>query len=167
MPISDALKVIYTTAPVARTYVETLSLEHAGLPSTRYLTNQKDGWTATLEDGTTIVTFEYVPFAVIPPQAQDEGAISLQVAIDNCDRQLMENLETLALTPTTPIVLTYRVYLSDDTTIVQNDPPMVLDIMNVTATQYLITFEAGLTNLRNRPFPSKLYTVDKFPGLSR
>jgi hypothetical protein len=165
--ISDALKAVYTTAPVARTYVETLSLEHVSLPATRYITNQRDGWTGTLEDGTTIQVFEYVPFAVVPPQAAGEGQISLQVAIDNADRALMENLETLSLVPTTPIILTYRVYLSDDSTIVQNDPPMVLNVTNVTASQFLITFEAGLTNLRNRPFPSKLYTVDKFPGLSR
>jgi len=165
--ISGALKAVYATAPMARQYIETLSLEHPNLTSTKYITNQRDGWTGTLEDGVTIQVFEFVPFYVIPPQAAGEGQIALQVAIDNADRVLMEELENLSLTPTSPIVLTYRVYLSDDTTVVQNDPPMVLNIMSVTATQFLITFEAGLTNLRNRPFPSKLYTIEKFPGLAR
>jgi len=165
--ISDALKAVYTTAPVARQYIETLSLEHPGLVPSKYITNQRDGWTGTLEDGVTVKVFEFVPFYVVPPQAAGDGAIALQVAIDNADRVLMDSLETLALTPTTPIILTYRVYLSDDSTTVQNDPPMVLDIVSVTATQFIITFEAGLTNLRNRPFPSKLYTVERFPGLSR
>lgn len=167
MAISNALKAVYTSAPVQRYYVETLSLEHPALAPARFLTNQRDGWTGTLEDGITVQAFEYVPFYVVPPQAEGDGAISLQVAIDNANRSLMDNLETLALTPTTPIILTYRVYLSDNTTIVQNDPPMVLDIMSVTASQFVISFEAGLTNLRGRPFPSKLYTVDRFPGLSR
>jgi hypothetical protein len=167
MPISDALKAVYTTAPVARHYVETLSLAHPNLAQTQFITNQAGGWTGTLEDNVTVQVFAYVPFYVVPPQAAGEGQVSLQVAIDNADKVLMSELEELSTTPTTPIILTYRVYLSDDTTIVQNDPPMVLDIMSVTATQYIITFEAGLTNLRNRPFPSKLYTVDKFPGLAR
>ena len=59
----------------------------------------------------------------------------------------MDELETLALTPTEPIILTYRVYLSDDTTVVQNDPPITLDIQTVTATQNAISFNAGMTNL--------------------
>jgi hypothetical protein len=165
--ISDALKAVYTTAPVARTYIETLSLYHPSMPATQYITNQANGWTGTLEDGTTIQVFTFLPFYVVPPQAAGEGQVSLQVAIDNADRVLMDELENIAKTPTSPIILTYRVYLSDDTVTVQNDPPLVLDIMSVTATQFIITFEAGLTNLRNKPFPSKLYTVDKFPGLAR
>jgi hypothetical protein len=165
MAISDALKAVYTTAPVARHYVETLSLEHANLPATRWITNQAAGWTAKIEDNST-QTFDYVPFAVIAPASEEEGAIRLQVVVDNADRILMQNLELLALTPTTPIILKYRVYLSDDINTVQNNP-MILDITHVTATQYLISFEAGLENIRGRPFPSKLYTIERYPGLSR
>jgi len=165
MAISDALKAVYTTAPVAKHYIETLSLEHANLPTTRYITNQREGWTATIED-LTVQTFDYVPFAVVAPASEEQGDVRLQVAIDNADRVLMENLELLALTPTTPIILTYRVYLSTNTSVIQNDP-VVLDITSVSATQFLITFEAGLANLRNRPFPSKLYTIKLFPGLAR
>jgi hypothetical protein len=165
MAISPELKAVYTTAPVARHYIETLSLEHENLTYVRWITNQAGGWTAKIEDATT-QTFEYVPFAVIAPASEEEGAIRLQVVVDNADRVLMENLEALAATPTTPITLTYRVYLSDDTNIVQNEP-MVLDITHVTASQFLISFEAGLENIRGRPFPSKLYTIDRYPGLSR
>lgn len=167
MPISPELAAVYTSAPVARHYVETLSLEHPGFPETRYITNQRTGWTATLEDGVTIVDFLPLPFQVIPPRAEGEGQVSLQVQIDNASRQLMEDLETLALTPTEPIMVTYRVYLSDDNVTVQNSPPMVLDIQSVVANQTTISFNAGLTNLRNRPFPKILYTTATFPGLSR
>lgn len=168
MTISAELAAIYTSAPVDRHYIETLSLEHPGFPvGVRYLTNERDGWTGTLEDGSTIVPFEYVPFTVIPPRSAAEGHIQLQVAIDNVSRELIDNLETLSETPTEPIVLTYRVYHSDDTTVVQNDPPMVLDIQSVTATNHLVSFNAGLTNIRDRPFPSVLYTVEQFPGLNR
>jgi hypothetical protein len=79
----------------------------------------------------------------------------------------MENLELLAKTPTEPIVIFYRVYLSDDSTVVQNDPPLQLDIMTVTATNHLISFNAGMTNLRTRPFPATLYTTVMYPGLAR
>jgi hypothetical protein len=168
MPISDELKAVYATAPVDRYYVETLELRHPGLPTgARFITNQKDGWTGTLEDTITIETFEYVPFAVIPPKSAEDSALSLQVAIDNASRSLMENLELLAKTPTEPIVIFYRVYLSDDSTVVQNDPPLQLDIMTVTATNHLISFNAGMTNLRTRPFPATLYTTVMYPGLAR
>jgi hypothetical protein len=167
LTISAELAAVYTSAPVVRYYVETLSLEHPGLAATRFLTNQRDGWTGTLEDTVTIETFEYLPFSVVPPRAEGEGNVTLQVAIDNSSREIMADLETLALTPTDPIIVTYRVYLSDESTVVQNDPPMVLDIQSVTATQKVVGFNAGLTNLRTRPFPSTLYTVAKFPGLDR
>jgi hypothetical protein len=167
MPISDELKAVYTTAPTARYYIETLELNHASFVSPMYFTNQRDGWTGTLEDTVTVEVFTYLPFALIPPRAEGEGAVSLQVAIDNVDRVLMDTLEELALTPTEPIITTYRIYLSDDSGTVQNDPPMVLDIQSVTATQHLISFNAGITNLRSRPFPSTVFTVDKYPGLKR
>jgi hypothetical protein len=172
MPISPELAAVYTSAPTARYYVETLSLSHPAMPdegngTIRYITNQRDGWTGTLEDGSTVATFEYLPFSVVPPRQEGEGQVTLAVAIGNASRGLMDELEALASQPTEPISCVYRVYLSDDTTVVQNDPPIQLSIMSVTATQTVISFNAGLTNLRQRPFPKVLYTVEQFPGLDR
>ena len=172
MAISDELKAVYTSAPLDRYYVETLTLKH---PIFRegdnhlgefFMTNQRDGFTGTLEDSR-VVEFMPVPFTAIPPNSEEQSDVQLQVGIDNASRTLMEYVEKLGRTPNVPILAVYRVYLSDDLTTVQNDPPLKLDIISVTATQQLISFTAGNSNKRNKPFPSQLYTTALYPGLAR
>lgn len=167
MPISDELKRVYSVAPVDDYYIETLSLEHPNIPGgVRYITNQLQGWYGRLETGE-VARFDFLPFAALPPKSADDGNFSLQVAIDNADRDLMSALEALAEAPTSAIVVKFRVYLASDSETVQNDPPMKLDILGITATQATIAFNAGLANLRQRPFPSMLYTTAFYPGLAR
>ena len=164
MPISDELKRIYTSAPTDDNYIETMELSHT-LLTTQYLTNRFGGWTGDLETGGT-ANYIYLPFAVIPPRASEDAALSLSVAIDNVSRELMDELETLSTNPTDPITMIYRVYLESDTA-VQNDPPLTLDITSVQVNNYTVSFSAGTTNLRNLPFPRELYTTKRFPGLLR
>lgn len=171
MAISEALKEIYATAPIDRYYMETITLTHPifieGENTTGefFITNQRDGFSGTLEDGRT-VAFEALPFVAIPPKSEEQSDVQLQVAIDNASRDLMEYVEKLGTTPNVPIIVTYRVFLSNDLT-VQNDPPLVLDIISVNATQQMVSFTAGNSNVRDKPFPSELYTTELYPGLSR
>lgn len=172
MTISAELKAIYTSAPVDRYYVETMTLKHpifiegSNHRGEFFMTNQRDGFTGTLEDGRQ-VEFQPVPFTAIPPNSEEQSDIQLQVGIDNASRQLMEYIERLGRTPNVPILVIYRIYLSDDITTVQNDPPLKLDIISVRATQQLISFTAGNSNMRDKPFPSQLYTTELYPGLAR
>jgi hypothetical protein len=171
MAISDELKAIYATAPVDRYYIETLTLTHPifigaqNLLGELFMTNQRDAFLGTLEDDR-VVRFEPVPFTAIPPNAEEQSDVQLQVGIDNASRNLMEYVERLGSTPNVPIIVTYRVFLNDDLT-VQNDPPLVLDIISVKATQQLISFTAGNSNQRDKPFPAQLYTTTLYPGLAR
>jgi hypothetical protein len=168
MAISEALKAVYATAPVARHYIETLTLVHPIFIENNgsfYMTNQRDSFVGELETGD-FVTFAPVPFTAIPPNQEEQSDLQLQVGIDNASRELMDNLEKLGQTPNVPIQVVYRVFLSDDLT-VQNDPPLTLDILAVKATQKMVSFSAGLTNLRNKPFPAQLYTTELYPGLAR
>jgi hypothetical protein len=171
MAISEELKAVYATAPIARYYIETLTLTHPifrdgqNMSGEFFMTNQRDGFSGTLEDGR-VVEFEPVPFTAIPPNAEEQSDVQLQVGIDNASRTLIEYVEKLGKTPNVPIVVTYRVFLNDDLT-VQNDPPLVLDIITVKATQQLISFTAGNSNQRNKPFPAQLYTTNLYPGLAR
>jgi len=167
MPISEELKKVYATAPTDVHYVETLTMHHSAFPGgVRYITNNPPGWKGELETGG-IATFDFVPFAAIPPSLEDQANLSLQVAIDNASLELMQNLEALADFPSEPIIVYYRVYLSSDQNTVQNDPPLKLDIISVTSNDQVISFNAGMANLRRKPFPSQLYTTDLFPGLAR
>lgn len=171
MAISNELKAIYATAPVDRHYIETLTLKHpifvdgGNVRGEFFMTNQREGFTGTLEDGR-VVAFEPVPFTAVPPNSEEQSDVQLQVGIDNTSKQLMEYVERLGETPNVSIAVTYRVFLSDDYT-VQNDPPLKLDIITVTATQQLISFTAANSSVRNKPFPAQLYTVELYPGLSR
>ena len=171
MAISDELKAVYATAPVDRYYIETLTLKHpifrvsSNIRGEFFMTNQRDGFTGELVDGR-FVEFQPVPFTAIPPNAEEQSDVQLQVGIDNASRELMEYVERLGSTPNVPIVVTYRVFLNDDLT-VQNDPPLVLDIITVKATQQFISFTAGNSNQRDKPFPAQLYTTNLYPGLAR
>lgn len=167
MTISAELKRIYATAPTDDYYVETLELRHPNFPGgSVFITSQLNGFAGLLEDDTPVV-YSYLPFVAIPPNSEEEGNLTLQVAIDNADRRLMEQLENLAEAPTDPVSIIYRVYLVSDPDTVQNDPPLKLDILSITATQNTLAFNAGLSNLRKRPFPAQLYTTELYPGLER
>jgi hypothetical protein len=168
MPITPELAAVYGSAPTYKHYVETMSLHHNGFDGgVRYITNQVGGWVGLLEDGTTQVTYQYVPFAAVPPKEEEQSALSLQVAIDNSSRELVDELERAAGRPELPIIVYYRVYLSDDANTVQNDPPLRLDVAAVRVTQDAVAFTASLANLRRKPFPKMLYTTDLYPGLAR
>ncbi len=167
MPVSDELKRVYASAPDDLYYLETLTLEHSGLTGgVRYLTNEVNGFSGQLEDSTP-VTFQYAPFAAIPPSSEEENNLNLQVTLDNAGRQLMDELESMADNPIEPIKVTYRIYLSDDLNTVQNDPPLKLEVLSVRAQQLVVSFNAGLANLRQRKFPAMIYDIEKYPGLSR
>lgn len=167
MAISDELKRVYASAPIDDFYVETLSLEHPTFANgVRYLTNQNGGWVGSLETGGQ-AAYDYVPFVSLPPASQDQAAITLNIVIDNASRELMYELENMAQTPSQPITVVYRVYLNSSPTTLQNDPPTRLWVANVVADQRTVSFAASTTNLRNTPFPSKLYTTELFTGLKR
>lgn len=167
MTISSNLKYIYASAPTNDTYIETLELRHSQLSNgSVYITNQLAGWTGVLESGA-VMFFQFLPFGVVPPKSAHEGNFTLQVAIDNASKALMDQIELLAEKPTEPIQLIYRIYLGSDANTVQNNPPLKLSIDSISANQSILAFHAGLANLRKLPFPSMLYDTDLYPGLSR
>jgi len=85
--------------------------------------------------------------------------------MDNVDRLIIANIEAAILT-TDLVQVTYREYLSSDLTGPQNNPPLSMTIMSVTADVFKITAKAGFPNLMNRRFPSTEYSTEIFPGLA-
>lgn len=166
MTIKPELQYVYASAPVTDAHVETLELRHSGFTNGAiYITNQLAGWAAKLKNGSD-VWFEFLPFGAVPPKSAHEGNFTLQVAIDNASRALMDQLEVLALKPTEPIIVVYRIYLASDPATVQN-VPLKLSIESVAASQSVLAFNAGKGNLRKQPFPSMQYDTDLYPGLAR
>ena len=164
MAISPELRRIYASAPNDDYYIETLQLNHPGFADdvgSSFITNQLGGVDAG------VGFYNYVPFTIIPPKAGESGTINMQVVIDNVSKELMSRLEAISGSPTTPIQIVYRIYLSSNTAEPANDPPLTLEVTSVVATENAVSFTAGMTNLRARPFPSVLYDKRLFPGLDR
>ena len=88
----------------------------------------------------------------------------MSIVIDNVSREIVANIE-LALTSTDLVKATYREYISTDLSIPQNNPPVHMDIMSVSATLFQVTAIAGFPNLMNRKFPTKEYSTEEFPAL--
>ena len=82
-------------------------------------------------------------------------------------REIVEQLD-LAVTQPDPIVAIYRQYLSSDLTSgPENDPPLELNLITVTADVFRVRATAGFPNLLNRKFPGLTYDLDTFPGLAQ
>lgn len=162
MTISAELRRIYASAPDDNYYIECMSLAHPGFASEIvYITNQLGGLNAGPG------YFQYVPFRIVYPKAGESGALSMQVQIDNVSKSIMDELESIANAPNEPIIVTVMIFLANDLTTIQNDPPLVLNCSTFVATEDVVSFTASTTNLRSRPFPSQLYTTSLYPGLKR
>lgn len=118
---------------------------------------------ATLDTGVT--TFIAMGFTFKRPEVTANGLPQIQLEIDNIDRAIVANLEA-ALTTTNSIELTFREYLSSDLSVPQNNPPVHMTILSVTATVFKVTAVAGFRNLMNIKFPRTEYDAQTFPGLS-
>jgi hypothetical protein len=74
------------------------------------------------------------------------------------------NIEA-SLSTTDMVSVIYREFLSSDLSSPQNNPPLSLTIMSVTADLYKVTAVASFANLMNKRFPTKEYSSEVFPGL--
>lgn len=167
MTLSPEIKRIFASAPTDTRYVETLQFTHPGFLEEKFLTNDVEQWDFLLEDGTTSVTFERVPFQLILPSHSDGGRQDLQIAICNIGQEMMDELERAVQIPLVPIKCTYRIYIDQTGSLPQNDPPTRLTIKNVDARKEEISTVATRADVLNKSFPSDIYRITNFPGLDR
>jgi hypothetical protein len=168
MPISDALKRVYASAPADRRYVETLELSHPLFPKVYYLTNDLRPWDFLLTEGAAVYTrFDIVRFRIVLPTIDAKGRQDMRLTIDNVGREAMDAIEAAAAQPSTNIAAVYRVYLDQALTAPQNNPPLILSLSQLTVTLEAIQGTATRADVLNRPFPSQVYRVDLYPGLNR
>lgn len=165
MAIHPALKAIYAGSNANRP-LETLEISHVDWPITQYLVNDDQSWQFQLENGTPKI-FRAIPFTVQLPVKNTEGRQDLSIIIANAGREMMEMVETAAKRPNFPLQVNFRVYLDNPNSKPMNDPPLRLDIGEVTADNYTITAIASRFEMLNRKWPTVLYTADTFPGLVR
>jgi hypothetical protein len=98
------------------------------------------------------------------PEVNDRGNPEILITIDNVSAEIIGYIDAAAQTAEF-IEITYRPYLSTDTTAPSMNPPMTLTVREIEADIFQIRARAGFPNLGNRKFPNETYTSERFPGL--
>ena len=167
--LSQALKEAYAAAPDSVVAYHTLEIYHPSFTQPIRVVRDFVDLQATLEstaprDASQSVTFIGFGFDIVPPEVSATGVPQCQITIDNVSRDIVANLE-LAIASNQPITVIYRLFLSSDLSAPQNNPPMTLTIISMSADVFKVTATATFGDLVNKRFPSQMYTTDRFPGL--
>lgn len=165
MPISAALKEVYSSAPTTVRNIETLALSHSLFDKVYYITNDNQNWTFLLETGAT-VTFISMPFKLILPTSDSVGKQDLGLTLANIGRDLVDPLEAAQAKPSEPIKCVRRVYL-DQVSTTPADSPLTLLISAAQVTWDSVSATATRMDVLNRAFPYNFFRIDQFPGLRR
>ncbi len=162
---TKALKTAWASAPKNDYIHETLELKHSKFSKTWYISNHQKTFDATLENRTK-VTFEPIPFAVKLPPSDAQGGQLMDITVANAGLDMVKEIEAASTKPDERIEVVYRIYLSSDKTAPQNTP-IRLSLDSIMMNDEAIAGQAGRSDVLNQPFPSEIYTPEKFPGLKR
>lgn len=170
--LSDAIREAYASAPVDEVIYHTLEIWHPSFTQPIRVVRDRDALDARIEAGAArnageIVTFIAWGFDIVPPDQTSTGVPQAVIEIDNVSREITAQLD-LAVQDTDPVTAIYRAYLSDALDDgPENDPPLELTLLSVTADMFRIRATAGFPNLLNKQFPALEYDLETFPGLAR
>lgn len=167
--LSEAIKEAYASAPADVILYHTLEIWHSNFTTPIYVVRDFADLNATKEaaaarDASTQVTFVGFAFELVPPEVDRGGVPQCVIEIDNVSREILANIEA-AMGSDESITVIYRAYLSDDLTGPENDPPLELTIMSITADPFKVRAVAGFGSLANTRFPKLDYSSEVFPGL--
>jgi len=163
MAISNALRRVYVSNPSDANYLETIAVTHPAWSKAYAFVSAPTGF----QGGTSAGVLDYVPlpFSVTLPKSSGEGASELQITIVNAGLEMMQHLELAATQPSSPIRVTFRVYVDSDTTSPASDE-IVMDA-SATADDTSVVLTAVPADLLNVQWPRARYQHTIFPSLSR
>ena len=167
--LTEAIKEAYAVAPRGAIIYHTLEIWHSDFSAPIRVVRDWADLVATLEADAPRnpgeeVTFVKYAFDFVKPEVGPDSIPSMQITIDNVDRLIAASIEA-ALGSTEFVTVIYREYLSSDLTAPQNDPPITLQVTDVTVDMFRITATCGFPDLMNRKFPTTEYSAEAFPGL--
>ncbi|MEI9885904.1 MAG: DUF1833 family protein [Rhizomicrobium sp.] len=175
-PFSDSLREYYFSAEPGVAALDTIELRHSAFlaedgvtPVAVRFVNDPVDLVAALEadapmNGGEEVTFVAGGFSATIPEQSSPGLSTFQLEVMNVSREMMPWMD-LAAASNEPIQLSYRQYRSDELTL----PGLVmhgLTIHSASAGILRVTAQAGYEDFLNRPHPSRIYTLQEFPGLA-
>lgn len=167
--LSEAIKEAYASAPADVIIHHTIEMRHPSFASPLRVVRDYKSINATLEDtapvdASTEVTFSAYAFDIVKPEINSDGRPQITIEIDNVSREIITNVEA-AMQTNDSIEVTYREYISSDLTSPQNDPPLHMTIVSITADIFRVSAVATFGDFTNRRFPAATYTSEDFPGL--
>ena len=151
------------TGDLQTTIVNSLNTlaQPSGVPV--YLVNDNEELTATLETGRT-VTFVRRSFAINPFTSGEDGALDVTLALDNTDFEASKFLAK-AKKSNIPVEVTLRVFLSNDLSQPQNNPPLTLYAVDFQTKGSTVSCKLRWLDLHNSVFPNSFYTPERCPSL--
>jgi hypothetical protein len=172
--LTPALKEAYAVAPTTSVILHTLELRHPefiddeGNATAVRVVRDTQNLTATLENGAPLnsgedVTFIGLGFDFQLPATRENELPRLTLTLDAVAREVVVHLEAALVNPV-PVDVTYRPYMSDDLTGPGMDPPLTLQLTNVTVDAFQITGLCVFDDILNRRFPNSVYDM-RFPTL--
>jgi len=161
--LSDAIKEAFAIAPAGTVILDTLEIRQPGVQGPIFLVKARRPITAFDENGDEW-TFEPSGFQFTLPPSTEEGFQSLNIAIDNVGRRVIDFIEA-AKSERVAIEIVYRPYLSTDLSAPQMIPPLVLYLKDVQVTTFQVTGRATFMDIVNKKFPALLYNRVQFPTL--
>lgn len=162
---SAALVKFIVQAPPGDAWLDVLELTHGAWPQPYVLVAYNYSVRVTFEDGR---KFDALPlaFRVDLPDAGTQGRQDMGITFDNVGAEIWNALELAQTKPDVPIVVTWRVYLKSNLA-APAAQPFRLSVVNVTATQEVVTMTAQRSDLINRRWPRVVYKPERWPGLIR
>ncbi len=174
---TEALQEAYASAPDNVVILDTLELRHPSFvdemdnPIAVRIVSDHQDLLATLEADAPLnpseeVTFTALAFECALPEQTDSNSLpEITIAVDNIGSELTSLLD-LASTSAAPVEITYRPYLSTDTSAPHMNPVLTLTLRGAEVTPTKVTARATFGDLVNRRFPSLRYTKANFPTLA-
>jgi hypothetical protein len=174
---SQAYAEAISIAPTTRVMLEALEFRHSafldatGVNFAVRIVNDYADLVATLEanapanPGAT-VTFSACPISVQGPDETDTSQEPfIQLSIDGVSRILVQQLD-YAIATLEPVLMTVRVYASDDTSGPAVLPVTTMTLREVRVLETRVTAKATFYDPTNKGFPRQEYTAAQYGGLS-
>ena len=168
--LSDALAEAYASAASDEIIYHTLEIYHPSFTVPIRVVRDAVDLTATLEtsaprNSSQSVEFTAFSFDVVPPEVMATGMPTCTIEIDNVSREILAQVEA-AMSSSELISVIYRQFLSGSLASgPENDPPLTLTVLAISADTYKISATCGFADLVNKKFPRAVYSAEQFPGL--
>ncbi len=173
--LTQAIQEAYASAPSDVVILHTLELRHPefidenGQVMAIRLVRDYQDLIAGLEDDAPLnageqVTFIAMGFNLELPAVDTAPVPEITITLDNVSGELIPHVDK-AVNSGQQIEVTYRPYLSTDTSCPQMVPPLTLVLCDVEADVMRIIGRARMLDIGNKRFPAQRYTVKQFPGL--